>query len=572
MHKNLKLSIAQYIIISTIAIVLIFVIVTSVFYNQKFTQTTTSLVDFQSEEISKQIVLNYENYIDQTMFTSNYIQQETSLKDITLDHTYLEELFELTTNSQSDISSIQLLDSNGVVKLSSTKTAIIRNFANEQWFLEALNNKDIFFFSAPHKQNMIQDDQTNVISVSKAIEYLDNNEEKTGVIVIDINSSIIIELSEITNLGQNGHILILNDQNEIIHSSNNYCIDSSCESIRIVNEYVLGDFQTTIDNVDMKVTIDTLNHTRWKIITFMNIEEVTSANKNITIFLFVLSASSIFVTSIIALILADRIRKPLNQLKRYMKEVEQGNFDEKIAIYGQIEIEEIANSFTEMVSKIRVLMDAVVEEKNQKLKNELTALQHQINPHFLYNTLDSIVWLAENNRNEDVIKTVVALARFFRISISKGKNVITVKEEIQHIKNYLVIQQVRYTDRFTYHFDIDESLYSYPCMKLILQPIVENAIYHGVSIEDGEINIKCFKTDSSLVFEVSNSGYGITPEEIEEIYNTIKDQNVNKGVGMRNVYQRLKLYYGDNADIEIESILDEQTTIRLILPLIEVKE
>lgn len=572
MDKNLKLSIAQYIIISTIAIVLIFVIVTSVFYNQKFTQTTTSLVDFQSEEISKQIVLNYENYIDQTMFTSNYIQQETSLKDITLDHTYLEELFELTTNSQSDISSIQLLDSNGVVKLSSTKTAITRNFANEQWFLEALNNKDIFFFSAPHKQNMIQDDQTNVISVSKAIEYLDNNEEKTGVIVIDINSSIIIELSEITNLGQNGHILILNDQNEIIHSSNNYCIDSSCESIRIVNEYVLGDFQTTIDDVDMKVTIDTLNHTRWKIITFMNIEEVTSANKNITIFLFVLSASSIFVTSIIALILADRIRKPLNQLKRYMKEVEQGNFDEKIAIYGQIEIEEIANSFTEMVSKIRVLMDAVVEEKNQKLKNELTALQHQINPHFLYNTLDSIVWLAENNRNEDVIKTVVALARFFRISISKGKNVITVKEEIQHIKNYLVIQQVRYTDRFTYHFDIDESLYSYPCMKLILQPIVENAIYHGVSIEDGEINIKCFKTDSSLVFEVSNSGYGITQEEIEEIYNTIKDQNVNKGVGMRNVYQRLKLYYGDNADIEIESILDEQTTIRLILPLIEVKE
>ncbi len=571
MQNPYRLSIGQYIVISTFSVVFIFVIATSLFYYQKFTQTTNSLVDFQSEEISKQIVLNYENYISQTLFTSNYIQKETYEKDVNDDINDLTDLYRFTSDSQGDINSISLFAESGDILVSSDDEYRDINYSTREWFSEATDNPDIFYFSAPHIQSVILNDSTSVISVSKAVKYFDNGIEKDGIILIDLNSNIIVELSEATNLGDYGHILILTDQDNVIYSSNWECLDGECQSIEVVNEYILGDFTTKIDEINMKVNINTLTQTRWRIITFMNIEEVTASNQNTTVFLILISVGSVIATIMIASILSSRIRNPLNQLQKLMKKVEEGDFDSKIEIYGQREIEEIASSFSDMVSKIKELMVAVVDEQNQKIKNELAALQHQINPHFLYNTLDSIVWLAENNRNEDVVRTVVALARFFRISISKGRNIITVKEEIEHIKNYLVIQQVRYVDRFSYTLDVDKKLYDYPCMKLILQPIVENAIYHGISVEEGEIGIRCFKEDNSLIFEVSNSGYGITDDEIKEIYDTIKNKDINKGVGMRNVYQRLKLYYGDKADIIIESVLDESTIIRLIVPVDEVK-
>lgn len=571
MKKQFKLSIGQYIVLSTFSVVLIYLMISGVFYYNRFTQTTDSLVDFQSQEISKQIVLNYENYISQTLFTSNYIQKELDDEDVKTDKTSLTTLFNFTSQSQRDINSITLLDSDGFIIISSDDEVRTSSYKDSNWFYEALENEDIFYFSAPQIQTILLNNNTNVISVSKAIIYLEEGVEKDGVILIDLNSNIIIELSKTTNLGDKGHILLLNDQNNVIYTSKSECLDGTCQSITVSNQYILGDFETKIDDVNMKANINTLSQTRWKLITFMNIEEVTDSNRSTTIFLAIISVTSLLLTIIIATVLASRIRNPLNQLKVYMKKVEHGDFDNAINIHGQREIEEIANSFNEMVTKIQELMVEVVEEQNQKLKNELTALQHQINPHFLYNTLDSIVWLAENERNEDVVRTVIALARFFRISISKGRNIITVKEELQHIKNYLVIQKVRYVDKFSYTINVDKKLHSYPCMKLVLQPIVENAIYHGVSVEKGEIEISCFEKDNSLVFEVFNTGYGITDEEIENIYDTLKNKNVNKGIGMRNVYQRLKLYYGDKADIIIESVLDESTTVRLIIPIVEVE-
>lgn len=567
MRNRRRLNIAQYIVLTTISVVFVYVVVTSFFYYDNFTGTTNSLVDFQSEEISKQIVLNYENYISQTVFTSNYIQKELEQND----YDDLSSLFELTSNSTRDINSVTLFDNSGNILLSSESDVYNISYLSESWIYEAKHNADIFYFSAPHEQTIVKNDTTSVISVSKVVKYYAFGEQKNGVLTIDLNSDIIIELSRTTNLGENGHIILLDNQNRVIYSSKTECLGGVCESINVVNENILGDFETVIEEDRMKVNINTLSQTRWKLVTFLNIEEVRSSNDNNTLFLIIISFTSVTITVITAYMLSNRIRRPLGELKEYMKEVEEGNFDSSIEVSGQKEIEEIAGAFNDMVSTIQDLMVELVDEQNQKLKNELTALQHQINPHFLYNTLDSIVWLAENERNDDVIKTVVALARFFRISISKGRNMITVKEEIQHIKNYLVIQTVRYVDKFSYSIDVPKELNGLPCMKLILQPIVENAIYHGVGIEKGEIMIVGRESDGFLIFEVTNSGYGITQEKIQNIYDTIKNEKVNKGVGMRNVYQRLKLYYGEKADIEIESELDESTTVRLIIPIMEVE-
>jgi len=225
-----------------------------------------------------------------------------------------------------------------------------------------------------------------------------------------------------------------------------------------------------------------------------------------------------------------------------------------------------------MVTKIGDLMSNLVAQQREKRKSELLALQNQINPHFLYNTLDSIVWLAENGRNADVVTTVVSLARFFRISISKGETFITVEDEIAHVQNYLTIQSIRYVDKFTYEIDVEDSILQQKVMKLILQPIVENAIYHGVGEESGQIRISGRSEAGFLVFEIMNTGYGISPARIREMYEIMNGGSAKPSVGIRNVYQRLTLYYGPQAEVIIRSVPEESTSIILRIPRDPVEE
>jgi two-component system sensor histidine kinase YesM len=224
-----------------------------------------------------------------------------------------------------------------------------------------------------------------------------------------------------------------------------------------------------------------------------------------------------------------------------------------------------------MVSRIRQLMDQIVVEQEAKRKSELNALQAQINPHFLYNTLDSIVWMAENGKSEDVITMVTSLARLFRISISRGKNIITVREEIEHARNYLIIQKVRFKNKFSFNIDVDEEVIQYKTLKLILQPIIENALYHGIQymVEEGSINISAKIAQGKLLYEIADSGLGIKPELLEKILSHDSKESGGAGVGVRNVHERIQLCYGKEYGIEIQSELEEGTTVKLWLPIVK---
>ena len=239
-----------------------------------------------------------------------------------------------------------------------------------------------------------------------------------------------------------------------------------------------------------------------------------------------------------------------------------------LEVEGQKEIIILSNAFNNMISEIRILMERVLREQKEKRKTEFIALQTQINPHFLYNTLDSIIWLSENNLNEQVVEMIVALSKYFRISISKGKTIITAKEELEHARSYLLIQKIRYSSKFDYSFVVDENIYDVKAVKLILQPLIENAIYHGISgDEDGIIIIRAYKKEELMVFEVENNGYGLTDSQIDGIYDNMKSEINNTSIGLKNVYQRLKLYYGEKANLEIISELDEKTIVKLTYPL-----
>lgn len=221
-----------------------------------------------------------------------------------------------------------------------------------------------------------------------------------------------------------------------------------------------------------------------------------------------------------------------------------------------------------MVTRIQKLMEQVRNEEVTLRKTELRALQAQINPHFLYNTLDSIAWMCEEERSREAVEMVNALARLFRISISKGHELIPIEKELEHARSYLKIQNYRYKNQFTYSFEVDENCLSYYCNKITLQPLIENAIYHGINrmIDEGEIIVRIYERGSEVIFEVEDNGVGMTEEQCSQILH--HEPGDKSGIGIKNVNDRIRIYFGEQYGLSIESELDEGTKIIINMPKI----
>ncbi|MBN2604679.1 MAG: sensor histidine kinase [Bacilli bacterium] len=563
-------SIGQSILISTFLIVITSLLVVTIGGFLNFNSTTSGIVESTSKEINKQIILNYENYIDSVINTANYIQRKTVEYGIEDRNDELKDIYIQAADLQQDIVSIVLVDiaGNEVIN-SSSKNLTDEDITQKRWYYDAISNAAIFHFSSPHTQDIYEDSIEEVITITKLIDFYALGIKHSGVLVIDLNTYNLVKLANTTNLGDQGHIIILNDDNSLIYASNSSCTNNNCESAIIAQDIIIGGQNVTINDLSMYANVNTLKNTRWRIATFINIELVENTRTSNIVFSGTIFVITLSITILVSTIISKRISSPVNKLKDHMQEIQKGNFYNKIALEGQKEIVVLASSFNSMIEEIRELMDTILVEQKEKRKTEFIALQTQINPHFLYNTLDSIVYLSENHMNEEVVEMVVALSKFFRISISRGKNIILLSEELEHARNYLLIQQIRYNKKFTFDFNIDENVKSCKVVKLILQPIIENAIYHGINTEynEGSIQIRAYEKNKKLYLEVEDDGYGITPEKIQELKAGFKDQSKAKSVGVRNVYQRLQLYYGAESDFIIESELDVKTIIRLIIPI-----
>ena len=564
-----KLTIRGSILAVTVIMVTVSLLISSLFYSSSFSRSTRTLIESQAREINKQIILNYENYINRVIETANYLQLTLMERSLPNEDDALEMIFLLAVESNRDIASVTLYD----LMVGELISVGRRDQAQDsKWAARALADDSIYHFSPPHEMLGNTGENGQVISIAKMVSYMEGGKEKRGIFLINLNFQAIEALSLQTNLGEGGHILMLGDDDSLVYSTLTRESPDYSQSFELARTHYFGGSRVRLRSREMYLNSNTLIQTRWRIITMSNINELAEARDRNMQLLIAIFFASLVVTLLVGAFVSRRISGPLYQLEQAMSRIEEGDFFTPVEVSGQKEILHLGRAFNQMLERIRMLMDAVVAEQRDKRKNELAALQNQINPHFLYNTLDSIVWLAENNRNRDVVTTVVALARFFRISISRGKHFIPVKDEIAHIENYLTIQQIRYVDKFEYRLDIDEKVYGHKVMKLILQPLVENAIYHGggeADDEKGVITIRSFLRDKFLVFEVENTGYGVTEERIEEIMKAVKDPERREGVGLRNVYQRLKIYYGEKADLMMESELDEMTRVILLLPLEE---
>lgn len=440
------------------------------------------------------------------------------------------------------------------------KNKILKNLSYEKG--DAVKEEDITI-SQPHAETLLLNYYPWVVSIMQELTTRDGGKNK---VVIDIRFSKIANYIDAVGIGQHGYCFIMDGEGQIIYHPQQQLIYSGLkeENTKRFDGMENG---TLWDNQAI-YTVNTLNNYNWRIVGVSYIDELVTARKTQVVgILSGMLAIVVAAALISSYVLSRKISKPIQALVNAMAEFEKNaeNFTYQ-DVGGSSEIASLSQSFDQMVLKIQALMEKVRNEEISLRKTELKALQAQINPHFLYNTLDAIGWLCEEERSQDAVEMVNALARLFRISISKGHELIPIQKEVEHAGSYLKIQNFRYKNQFTYHFDVEESCLPYYCNKITLQPIIENAIYHGIDrmVDEGKIEITIREQGEDILFFIRDNGVGMTKEQCAAVLN--KEPGDQTGIGIKNVNDRIKIYFGEKYGIQIESELDEGTCVTICMP------
>ena len=526
-----------------------------------YATSISSLIDEQIINTSRQVVSNYEYYFNNAIEVTNAIQIKVQNIDVLEEKSAVQEYFDDIQDMKGEIISIALYDEKGdLIVSNSGYVSAEENVYENDSYQNAISEPMINIFSAVGYEN-----DRYAFTLSRYLNY--KNEENHCVALIEFDFSKIVRQIYQSDLGENGHIVIFDRNYEVVYSSKPEFVE---EDYKATKELVLGSRSVNINNQSFNLYISTIADTSRKVSVFTNNSQVYNS-LNLFIALTVATTICLGVIYLIAIyFVIKQVTNPLYKLQNEMNKIKDLNYEAKHSSLagGSKEIIQLEATFNDLMKRIRDLAGKLVEERDNQRKSELKALQNQINPHFLYNTLDSIIYMIDKGESQKAEQMIVALSKFFRISISRGKNIIPLKDEIEHVRNYLLIQKIRFGDQFNYTINVSSGLEGYYCMKLILQPIVENAIEHGLNdaLSGGRIDIKAYIDGEFIVLEVTDNGYGISSEKLKEIEKSFQDKNIHRGVGLQNVYQRIKIYYGEKGDIKIHSIEDEGTTISILIP------
>ena len=494
-----------------------------------------------------------------------------------------EKLTLLYNNNKEQVSNIALISKEGEPISVVPAARFRKNFKaeDEEWFVNALNKTENIHFTLPHVQKMFEKGDNSykwVISMSRAVEITVGGSTEQAVLLIEMAYQGLEEVLDEVTLGNGGYIYLMDSNGDIIWHPKFELIASGRvkENNLVAAGYDDGSREEIFNGTRQTVVTKTVGYTGWKLVGVIKGTGISLNMLKTRLFIGFVILLIIFIVILINSYISFRVTNPIRELEKSVKELEEGNLDADIYMGGSYEVQHLGKSVQDMKFRIKGLMQDIVSEHEEKRKSEFDSLQAQINPHFLYNTLDIIVWQIENEKQSEAVHTVTALARFFRLSLGKGKNIVTVKDEIEHVKNYLMIQHMRFKNKFDYEFDIAEDVLELPSLKLMLQPLVENAIYHGMEFMDGDgmIMVKAWREEDELYLSVADNGLGMTEDKVETIL-TGKSASGNgrgSGIGVKNVNERIKLYFGEAYGLTIDSEPDEGTTVIIHLPAKDEKE
>ena len=478
----------------------------------------------------------------------------------------------LSAGAMENLSALLLLDEYGnpVLGLPSAESKKTCRLTSMDWFNQA-RTADLgeTVFSRPHVQNLYPGEYPWVVSVTRKVRYWQDDLPHTGILMADMRLEPLEDICRSVTLGDNGYLYILDDSGNII-----YHPEQKLMSLELISEENILSEDTQSEDQSM-VLAQTIEGTNWKLTASVTSDDVakysTAFISRVTWVVIALMAGVLLV----ALWLSMRIVQPLTDIQVSMQRIERNLDDNRMSLpeEGFAEYASLAHSYNVMLRRIRGLMQETVDRQEQLRRMEIGALQEQINPHFLYNTLDSIVRVMETGRTPEAIEMVQALAKLFRLSINNGDYFLTVEQEMDYARNYLTIQQVRYKKRFKYELYMDESIKDLPCPKIILQPLIENSLKHGMSDMPGcTLIVRARQEGYNIVLSVEDDGLGIPPEKLKKLQEMLRDDSnimVKKsryGIGLRNTNRRIKLLYGSDYGLTIESEVEERTCVTITFP------
>ena len=472
---------------------------------------------------------------------------------------------------KKDIYGLYIIGENGCKHKSRFTSFKDGDFTQEDWYQTIIRSDTPVWFGKHAGSFAVETVGENLISGGFAI--IDKaTGKRAGVVLYDIAEERIQTLLKTFGTSQLSMMILDRDQN-MITSSEADADPAYYDSVVGSYDRVIGEGASNnsvlIENPDYLIQCCVSRNTGWLLVTAMPKSVIFARSREMGMLIGGMLLTVCLIALFLSVDVSSRLTKPVGRLMSAMRSVRHGDLTVSVAEDRRDELGQLSNSFNRMVAQVNSLMEKSVQDEKKLRKAELVALQSQINPHFLYNTLDTVVWMARSEDKVGVINMVTALTRFFRISLSKGRDFIPLRDELAHVESYLTIQKTRYESMLSYEMKVDEACLGIEVPKLILQPLVENAIYHGIKLKDsgGAIYIRGRLNGNELELEVEDTGIGMLPERLEEVRLSLEEGTVDNDVyGLRNIHERLRICYGAPYGLQIDSDYLFGTTVSIHIP------
>lgn len=451
-------------------------------------------------------------------------------------------------------------ESNNIFRMQDLDGALIK---------QLMDSDGHILWKSTYEQEYLPRNRLEVISMFRTMNDLHNLRSVIAVVAIDIQENVLNSVFKEVNFSENGAIFVYNN-GERITSFASEAISEFDE--RDVMEKISQADHTEdmpiirLGETDFFTILQKVEYNGWEIAALVPVREIRAKSRIIGEYTGYIGLLVIGLATLSAILLANRLTRGLRTLVLHMQDVKQGNYGEAIQVTGNDEISGLQSQYNSMVLRIKELVDTVYLMGVRKQAAELTALESQIKPHFLYNTLDTLKWMGIKIKADHIVSLVDSLSRFFRIGLNRGQELTTVVSELNHVQAFMNIQEIRYAGKLHYCCEVDSELLSRRITKLILQPIVENAVLHGIQQKEdhsGTVIVRVHTDDDHLVFTVIDDGVGMTRRQQEVLLR----EDRGGGYGVKNVHQRIRLYYGEKYGIECYSRPGIGTCIRIRLPL-----
>ena len=548
-------------------------------------RTLESEATSHTVQLIRQVTRNIEFHVRQTESIISIIDDNPSVQAFLAFHGTVQpfaaqaqvgalQLLRSISDAHPEIAGILVVSADNR-SLSNEITPITRDpLTDEGWYRKAVaNTGTVQLLPRPNGRNLKSSSEYSadeVVSIVKAVEEPSTRSVR-GVVLIDLRLDVMKAIFDDMTVGVGGFLFIEAPGGAIVYTPVNPIV------YRVRGEWLDTPQASSVRRIkgaDYQIVSQGSTYTQWKTVGVFPLNELMSKVSTIRYYSLIIAGVTVLVALIVALFFTAGIARPVIELRSLMKEAEAGNLAVRFEGRQEDEIGYLGKSFNTMIEEVQKLIDLVYREQQSKREAELRTLQEHIKPHFLYNTLDTIQWMAQEHGAQDIVRLVGALTSLFRIGLSRGKEMIRLSDEIEHARSYLTIQKARYEDKFDFTLHTEDAVLSCMVLKLTLQPLVENAIYHGIKERRGHgtIRVEAFQRDGLLVMRVADDGVGMTQEKLAEVRALLAVAHPHgeglEGYGVHNVHERIQLSFGTRYGLTFQSAPGRGTTVEILHPLI----